>query len=147
MGLLPAPRKPIISTWAGTEEELDLPDFSEVRGQAQVKRVLEIAAAGGHNVAMIGPPGSGKSMLARRLPSILPPMSRREALEATQIHSVMGLTTKERPLLLSRPFRSPHHTISSVGMAGGGSPFPKPGEISLAHRGVLFLCETLCTAN
>ena len=127
--------------WAGTEEELDLPDFSEVRGQAQVKRVLEIAAAGGHNVAMIGPPGSGKSMLARRLPSILPPMSRREALEATQIHSVMGLTTKERPLLLSRPFRSPHHTISSVGMAGGGSPFPKPGEISLAHRGVLFLDE------
>ena len=103
--------------------------------------MLEIAAAGGHNVAMIGPPGSGKSMLARRLPSILPPMSRREALEATQIHSVMGLTTKERPLLLSRPFRSPHHTISSVGMAGGGSPFPKPGEISLAHQGVLFLDE------
>lgn len=127
--------------WSGTLEDLPVPDFSEVRGQEQVKRVLEIAAAGGHNVAMIGPPGSGKSMLARRLPSILPPMSRREALEATQVHSVMGLTTKERPLLTSRPFRSPHHTISSVGMAGGGSPYPKPGEISLAHHGVLFLDE------
>lgn len=127
--------------WTGAADEAPLPDFEEVRGQEQVKRVLEIAAAGGHNAAMIGPPGSGKSMLARRLPSILPPMSRREALEATQVHSVMGLTSKEHPLLTARPFRSPHHTISSVGMAGGGNPYPRPGEISLAHHGVLFLDE------
>ncbi len=117
------------------------PDFSEVKGQAQVKRALEIAAAGGHNVAMVGPPGSGKSMLARRLPSILPNLSEREALEATAIHSVMGLTGKEEPLLTQRPFRAPHHTTSAVGMAGGGAPLPRPGEISLAHNGVLFLDE------
>lgn len=127
--------------WSQEGEDLPMPDFAEVRGQEQVKRMLEIAAAGGHNAAMIGPPGSGKSMLARRLPSILPPMTRREALEATQIHSVMGLTTKDHPLLTQRPFRSPHHTISAGGMAGGGNPFPRPGEISLAHHGVLFLDE------
>ncbi len=123
------------------QEDPDAPDFSQVKGQEGVKRALEIAAAGGHNIAMIGPPGSGKSMLARRLPSILPPMSRQEALEATAIHSVMGLTSKERPLLSRRPFRSPHHTISATGMVGGGSPTPRPGEISLAHHGVLFLDE------
>lgn len=127
--------------WSGGAETLQFPDFSEVRGQEPVKRAMEIAAAGGHNMLMVGPPGSGKSMLARRLPSILPPMARSEALEATQIHSVMGLTSREHPLLTARPFRSPHHTISSVGMAGGGTPVPRPGEISLAHNGVLFLDE------
>ena len=129
------------AAWSGTEEEPDLPDFDQVRGQEQVKRVLEIAAAGGHNVLLVGPPGSGKSMAARRLPSILPPMSRAEALEATEVHSVMGLTTRDRPMLTARPFRAPHHTTSAAGMAGGGTPWPKPGEISLAHHGVLFLDE------
>ena len=127
--------------WTGAGDLADLPDFDQVRGQEQVKRVLEIAAAGGHNVLLVGPPGSGKSMAARRLPSILPPMTRTEALEATEVHSVMGLTSPERPLLTSRPFRAPHHTTSAAGMAGGGTPYPKPGEISLAHHGVLFLDE------
>ncbi|HWS42886.1 MAG TPA: YifB family Mg chelatase-like AAA ATPase, partial [Pseudoflavonifractor sp.] len=133
--LSPAPR------WQLSMEGASCPDFSEVKGQEGVKRALEIAAAGGHNIAMVGPPGSGKSMLARRIPSILPDLSEREALEATAIHSVMGLTTKEQPLLVRRPFRSPHHTISAMGMAGGGAPLPRPGEISLAHNGVLFLDE------
>ena len=115
-------------------------DFSDVRGQESVKRSLEVAAAGGHNLMMIGPPGSGKSMMAKRLPSILPPLSLAESLETTQIHSVAGKLSRDTSLISQRPFRAPHHTISQVALVGGGSN-PQPGEISLAHNGVLFIDE------
>ncbi len=115
-------------------------DFAEVKGQEHAKRALEVAAAGGHNILMIGPPGSGKTMIARRIPTILPPMTFEESLEATRIHSVSGALDSGPPILATRPYRSPHHTISDVALIGGGQ-VPRPGEVSLSHRGVLFLDE------
>jgi magnesium chelatase family protein len=138
---IPAPEYTPKATGKATKAQLaNITDLSEIKGQEHVKRALEVAAAGGHNVIMCGPPGSGKTLLARALPAILPPMTNDESLEVTKIYSVSGLLPSDTPLVKQRPFRAPHYTISNAGLVGGGH-WPKPGEISLSHRGVLFLDE------